>query len=171
VHDPFAVLGLHASFDIDPGAVERAYLARAAAMHPDVLGDNDEAASASAQLNRAKAVLLNPEKRANALLELMGGPSKEQDKSLPPGFLAEVMELREQIEEGLERGERERWQRWGEEQRAEYAQRVRALFAAVGAGDAPGLQGIRTALNAWRYIERLIEQLDPRYTPGQPESE
>jgi molecular chaperone HscB len=171
VDDPFAVLGLHAAFDVDAGAVERAYLARAAAVHPDVLGESDEAAVQAARLNRAKAVLLNPETRANALLELMGGPGKEQDKSLPAGFLVEMMEVREQIEEDVRRGERERWQRWGEARRGEHAERVRALFARVTAGDTPGLRAIRTELNAWRYIERLIEQLDPRYQPGQGELE
>ena len=28
------------------------------------------------------------------------------------------------------------------------------------------LREVRTRLNAWRYIERLIEQLDPDYDPA-----
>jgi len=37
----------------------------------------------------------------------------------------------------------------------------------VGDPPDPALLGeIRTQLNAWRYIERLIEQLDPQYDPN-----
>jgi hypothetical protein len=46
-------------------------------------------------------------------------------------------------------------------QRGEYEGRVARLFA-QGAETVE----IRRELNAWRYIERLIEQLDPNYDPG-----
>jgi DnaJ-domain-containing protein 1 len=168
--DPFELLGLPARFDIKTKEIERAYLARAAAVHPDLAG-GDDTPEQSAALNRAKAVLQEPELRANALLTRLGGPGKSEDKSLPGGFLMGIMETREAIEEALARGsqeERAKWKAWAQEQRGEYEGRVGALFKTLGdSRDATTLRAIRQELNAWRYIERLIEQLDPHYDPGQ----
>jgi molecular chaperone HscB len=167
VENPFQVLGLPERFDLDGAAVQRGYLSRAAQVHPDVVGDEEEAAVRAAQLNRARAVLLNDERRANALLEVLGGPGKEQDKSLPDGFLMEMMETREAIEAAVEGGdeaERARWVGWAEEQRKAYTARVGELFR--GGTGQERLRTVRRELNAWRYIERLIEQLSPRYDPN-----
>jgi molecular chaperone HscB len=169
---PFAVLGLPLRYDIDREAVERAYLSRAAQIHPDLAGDEDEVAVSAAALNRAKRVLLNDELRADALLTALGGPAKEQDKSLPPGFLMEIMETREAVESAISAGsvgEREKWQRWAAGERARYRSVVSGLFQ-LGT-DAANLRAIRVQLNAWRYVERLIEQLDPRYDPSRNDME
>jgi DnaJ-domain-containing protein 1 len=156
-----------ALFDIDRAAVERAFLARVAKLHPDLVGDDDELAVQAAALNRAKKTLLDDERRADALLTLLGGPGKEEDKSLPPGFLMEIMETREAIEAAVASGdaaERARWRQWAQHQRGTYRETVATLFAQ---GTHAATRGaIRTQLNAWRYIERLIEQVDPRYDPS-----
>jgi molecular chaperone HscB len=168
--DAFDILGIPARFDVDANAIQRAYLSRAAAVHPDAAGDTEDAGVRSAALNRAKAILDDPERRANVLLERLGGPGKSQDKSLPPGFLMSIMETREAIEEALaskDSAQRQKWEGWAQEQRAEYQGRVAKLFGSLGDSRDPGtLQAIRQELNAWRYIERLIEQLDPHYDPA-----
>ena len=162
--DPFTLLGLPRRFDLDNTAVERAFLARAAQAHPDAAGDDD----AMADLTAARQTLANPERRANALLALLGGPNKEADRSLPDGFLMDIMETRQQIEAELGDSEaRERWTAWAEGQRSAYIERVGAQFAALGdPPEASELAAVRTTLNAWRYIERLVEQLDPDYDPN-----
>jgi molecular chaperone HscB len=156
--DPFDVLGVPARFDLDPLAVQRAYLERAAAAHPDLIGD-DEGAERSASLNRAKSILDNPEERANALLTRVGGPAKESDRSLPDGFLMEIMEAREAIEAAASSKDgvaMARWRAWAAAQRDGHAARILPMFEAVA--DAGALRAIRRELNAWRYIERMIEQ-------------
>jgi molecular chaperone HscB len=167
--DPFEVLGLAPRYDLDASAIQRAYLARAAAVHPDLVAD-DEAQGGAAVLNKAKAMLVDPERRANALLTRLGGPGKSEDKSLPAGFLMSIMETREAVEEALaskDPAQRGRWEAWAQEQRGEYERRVVSLFAGVGDSRDPAtLRAIRQELNAWRYIERLIEQLDPDYDPA-----
>lgn len=169
VFDPFAALGLPRRFDLDEAAVTRAWLQRSMVAHPDRANGSENAGEKMAIANLAREVLRDPERRANALLQALGGPSREQDRSLPAGFLQQTLEMREAIEESLASGdasERERIEQWAHEQRAQYVQRVGAMFAALG--DAPGaadLADIRRELNAWRYIERLIEQLDPAYDP------
>ncbi|MBL8885635.1 MAG: hypothetical protein JNK16_03160 [Phycisphaerales bacterium] len=168
MHNPFQLLGLPLRFDIGEADLRRAYLSKVSAIHPD-LANTDDSEGASAELNRARESLANPETRANILLALLGGPTKEADKSLPPAFLMEIMETREEIEAALASGspqERDRWTRWGSKERESYIAQVRDLFAALGSAPSPpSLKQIRTTLNSWRYIERLIEQLDPAYDP------
>lgn len=160
------MLGLPRRFDVDRGALLRAWLTETARLHPDRLDAPPDAASRLALLNECKGTVEDPERRAAALHALLGGATKEQDKSLPDGFLMEMLELRQQMEEEVaSEGDtaRRRWGKWAAAQRGEYIERVGGLFAR--GADAAVLKAIRMELNAWRYIERLIEQLDPAYDP------
>ncbi|MBZ0171321.1 MAG: hypothetical protein K8E66_02985 [Phycisphaerales bacterium] len=164
--DPFDTLGFEPRFDLASAEIERAYLARIASAHPD--RDADSAGPAAA-LNIARATLLNAERRANALLARLGGPGPADDKSLPDGFLMEMMAVRGEIEGAIAEGGddvRRAWEAWAEGRRAGYVDRITPLFARAAGGDRSVLTEIRTGLNAWRYIERLIEQLDPDYDPA-----
>jgi molecular chaperone HscB len=164
--DPFATLGLPRRFDLGPSAVDRAYLARIAALHPDAAmsgggggedgGHDDEPAAA---LNHAKAALLDDELRAETLLTLLGGPSKADERGLPPGFLQEMMDVRERLDEDLAAdpvAARERWGTWAKSRRESHAETLRAMFAQ----SSPPLRDIRLILNQWRYVERMLEQID-----------
>lgn len=162
VADPFTLLGLPRRFEVDVTALRHAWLAGSARLHPDRPGAPHDAAQQLAELNEAKATLEDPERRANRLLALLGGATKEQDKSLPASFLAEMLETREQMEAEIEAegdAARRRWEQWGAERRAGHIARVTKLFARPA--DAAILKSIRCELNAWRYIERLLEQIDP----------
>ncbi len=178
--DPFDRLALPPRFDLEPDAIRRAYLARAAQLHPDLQGQPPESGSvdsesdveaSSARLNEARRVLEDPESRANALLARLGGPDARADRSLPPGFLMEIMELRERVESmlgGGAPGDRAACLAEAEGLRRGYIEDVRSRFASLGEpASAAALGAIRTELNAWRYIERLIEQLDPAYDPSE----
>jgi molecular chaperone HscB len=152
--DPFAILGLPRRFDLTDAAVRRAFLAKVQSAHPDAGGDQD----IGADLTKARDTLLNPESRADALLQLLGGPAKDADKSLPPGFLMDIMETREALDAALASNttpELERLKAWAHAERQNYTQAVAAAFAEAN------LKNVRTTLNAWRYIERMIEQMDP----------
>jgi len=152
--DPFAILELDRRFDLTAAEIERAYLARAVGLHPDTDAAHDEACAAD--LNRARQDLKDPETRGNILLALLGGPAKETDRSLPNGFLMQMMEIRGEMESGTDQ---HKWSAWGEDQRAQHEREVGALFEKVVARDPDGamLKAIRTRLNAWRYIERMLE--------------
>ncbi len=172
--NPFAMLGLAQRFDIDEDTIERAYLQRVTQLHPDMGGaaaDFD-----TAQLNQARQILIDDEQRANQILDLIGGPTASQCKDLPDGFLMDMMVRREEIEEHIHNGgaeSRENWESWAHQERAMYAQAVGELFDSIQGEQeicadqrSSTLVKIRTLLNAWRYIERLIEQLDPDYDPA-----
>jgi molecular chaperone HscB len=165
--DPFDLLGLPPTFNLDMGALQREFLRRSAAIHPDratETGGEEDEQGESADLNRARQILENPELRAEALLARLGGARKEADRSLPPGFLAEMMSTREQIEEARASGDQgaiSRWEEWADQRRREHIRAVSGLFAEHGrTGEAAVLGRIRVELNVWRYTERLLEQLD-----------
>ena len=170
--DPFGVLGLPRRFGLSDSEIESAFLARLAGAHPDLAGESSSMDAAA--LTEARATLDDPERRAGALLVLLGGASASEDRSLPDGFLMEMMELREAIEGEIGSGgsgARARWEAFAEERRARHIERVGALFDRLGDAQDPaalgaGLGAVRTELNAWRYTERLIEQLDPEYDPA-----
>lgn len=170
--DPFELLGLAPSFDIDAATLGTAYLALVARLHPDIAQGDAEASRRSAAANRARSVLEDPELRAGALLKRLGGPSKEADRSLPPGFLADILELREEIEAAQTSGDPlqvEKWRVWAATRRTEYVRQIADLFRRCNTAapdPAPLLKEVRMELNAWRYVERLIEQLEPGYDPA-----
>lgn len=163
--DPFETLGLEPRFDLAEAEIQRAFLARAAACHPDLVGaDSERAAEAarlSAALNRARAVLAAPEDRARALLERLGG-GEGDERELPEGFLMEMMETRMEVEAAAGAGdaaELSRLRAWAETERARYVERLGGMFGDLRDPPAPdALQEIRRELNAWRYIERMLEQ-------------
>lgn len=163
--DAFDVLELPPVFGLSAAQVRAAYLAKVSSPPPP--GADPEAYAAG--LNAAKAVLQDAESRANLLLERLGGPPKDAHRELPEGFLLTVLEAREGLEEASAAGNAERiesFRRWADAQRTaligsvgaslERAQRAAGGPEPVG----PLLSSIRKDLNAWRYIERMLEQID-----------
>lgn len=179
--DAFDLLGLPPRFTLTDDAIARAHRAAIARAHPDVVGDDHEAARLSSLLNDAADTLRDPERRAELLLRRLGGPARGADNRLPPGFLMEVMDIREAIDAAAAAGpegtaERARWRAWAAERREEHIAAAAALFAraAPTAPDAalPAalLTQLRELLNVWRYTERLIEQLPPDGRPNGPQT-
>ena len=180
--NPFEILGFTPSFSITPDQVQRAYLQRLTASHPDLSGQSAQTLD-PATLNYARDTLLDDEARANLMLEHLGGPSPK-DHTLPDGFLMEMMQLRTQIEEELDPSNpdhaqaRTQWQAWANAERAQTIQTLAQIFKQLESPnpdastealtDSPEelKQSIRTHLNAHRYTQRLIEQLDPTYDPS-----
>jgi DnaJ-domain-containing protein 1 len=159
--DPFAALGLPHRFDLTQAAIERAYLGRIAASHPDAVGrgGRDDDSGDAAALNDAKAALLDDGRRAEALLAHLGGPTANQERALPPGFLEEMLDVRERLDADLDAdpvGARPRWRDWAQARRETHVAVLQGLFARTPAP----LRDIRLILNQWRYIERMLEQLD-----------
>ena len=74
--------------------------------HPDRHGhrsvaEQQEISDRASEITDAYAVIKAPHRRATHLLELLGAPITEEDGGslLGPGFLMEVMEIREQLED------------------------------------------------------------------------
>jgi len=171
--DPFALLGLPRGFELDPSALQAAYLRASARVHPDKRHEPAgalEAAADAARINDARQMLADDERRADALLRVLGGPPKDRVKDLPDGFLLDIMGTRETMEAAIESRDPQQLaalQGWAEERRREFAAAIALLFADHAcSNDAALLREVRVQLNAWRYIERMLEQLDPDDRPA-----
>jgi Fe-S protein assembly co-chaperone HscB len=107
--DHFARLGATRSPHVDRDAVEATYIRLSRLLHPDFHGgEGDEALEranrGSALLNEAWSVLTDDASRQEYLLELVAPGALERNKVLPPAFLAESLELSEELEDA-QRGE------------------------------------------------------------------
>jgi len=157
----FECLGLPRRFAIDLAAMEREYLSRSRELHPDFhqLGaDSERRASLelSSALNEAYGVLRDSFKRADYLLMLQGGPSAAELKGMPPAFLMEMLEIREEIEALRSSPCDARLAELGEQLTA----RRDAVMAEVGPlFDNNELRTIRERLNAVKYLNGLIRDL------------
>jgi molecular chaperone HscB len=160
--DFFAVFDLPRGFPVDRAELEKRYLELARLSHPDLAGPEPEAQveaiELSSRLNDAHRTLSDDESRANYLLDLLGGPTREQDKSLPEGFLPQIMLTREELAEAQVEADADRIiaiESDAQASRAAHLHEIARLFAAP----IPDLAAIRTELNALRYFQRLLEQV------------
>ena len=171
MQDAFHRLGLPRRFVLDAGALERAYLAHSRTVHPDyhlagASADLSASLELSAAVNEAYNTLRDPFTRAEHLLALEGGPSAGEHKQMPPAFLAEMLELREQLEaargtgKGLDELAADFDRRY-----TEMLENVGALFQRYEATEANEseranlLKQIRASLNAAKYVRGLIRDL------------
>lgn len=157
----FERLGLPRRFSLDPAALEREYLARSRALHPDFHqqgGVADQAASVelSSRLNEAYATIKEPFRRADYLLQLAGAPSAADMKAMPAAFLEEMLETRMAIDD-LAPGSPE-----AAAMEETLAAKLQAMLDDVGArldGESPDLASARQALNAVKYVQNLLRDL------------
>lgn len=101
--DPFALLGVPATYALDSAMLRGALLRGSAESHPDRFAMAPEAERLAAEtrmttLNAAFQALSDPLRRAEALLRLVGADTA--GRSAPPDFLMEMLELREAVEGG-----------------------------------------------------------------------
>lgn len=171
MRDAFETLGLPVRFDLDLAELQKRFIQSSAAAHPDRHIDpvaQAEAADRAAAINEAFRVLRAPESRAEVLLALLGGPSKESDKALPPDLLMEMMEARERMEEAVASKDTATLKElgdWARDRRASHLKRLGELFATAQESQGPdralALKSCRLEVNALRYFQRMIEQAPP----------
>ena len=157
----FELFGLTPTFDLDMADLRRRYLHLSRDAHPDhrsTTDDADVSLQVSAQLNEAHRVLTDPVLRAEYLLELCGGQSSAQDKSVTPDVLNETFLLREEIAEAQAAGDAaalEDCRRRAEQKRAAAVEQI-AILARQLPADEPLRRELRAALNATKYYTKLL---------------
>ena len=158
--DHFERLGLPRRFALNGAELERHYLDRSRAVHPDHAGDGvlDE----SARLNEAYATLKDPWKRADYLVGLLQGPSAAAVTRPPMEFLEEMLDLRMAIAEAKVDAAQCRIMD------ENLTRRRASMLSELGVeldrliGEPPGdarLNGIREQLNAVKFINGLLRDL------------
>lgn len=158
--DYFGLLGQDRRWDIDRAALERSYLERSQATHPDGFVGQDSATQRAAMerssaLNSAYRTLRDPVLRAEYLVKLGGVDLDSSDPRTgapKPGqeFLLEMIDLRERLADGdvpAVRGEIE-------------ARADRALDAAIAALGRGEVADAARELVARRYFQRFLDEVD-----------
>jgi molecular chaperone HscB len=159
----FEVFGLSARFDLDSDDLRRRYFAISRQTHPDrpAHGSSEvEGLRRSATANRAYEVLSAPVARAEHLLELAGGPSASEERTVPEETLNQALRVREEIEDLRASSDLNQL----DEIRRQVEARNDALLGEVSRlarglpGDDTLRQELRLALNSIRYYQRMLEQ-------------
>ena len=158
--DYFGLLGLERRWRLDRGALERSYLERSQASHPDGFIGQDSgvqraAMERSSQLNQGYRILRDPVLRAEYLVKLGGIDLDSSDPRTgaprpTQEFLIEMIELRERLAEGEAAAVREEI-----EARAE--QSLDAGIAALARGE---VAVAARELVARRYFQRFLDEVD-----------
>ncbi len=159
----FDLFGLPPRSTLDESELRRRFLAASRETHPDrFVGRPDDTVRTSlelsARVNRAYEVLSNPLLRAEYVLELSGGKSAAEDKSVPQDVLTWALMTREELEEGA-----------GADRRAAIGADVRQRYDAQAAriaelarsmpGDDAARRSLRAALNTIKYYASLLREI------------
>jgi molecular chaperone HscB len=159
--DPFGLLGLVPSYEVDLAALERAFFERSKQAHPDrvaggTAAERVAALSRSRALNDAYQLIKRPVPRAEYLLARAGVTIGDNER-LDPTFLMEILDLREELA-GARVAEDtalvEKLQRTMQARRKDALDALPALFAASD------FAAIKERLILLRYVDRYLEECD-----------
>ncbi len=170
-NDAYAILGFDPVFDLDLRTLRARWMRAAAGVHPDAEG----AVLTSARVNDAFRILSDPLSRAETLLTRLGfgelTRNDEARKALPPEFLMEMMEYREEVDR-LEPSDvparaalRELARSKRDAAIAEIARAFREIAHATQ-DESARAQAARDVLvfgNVVRSFDRMLEQLDREF--------
>ncbi|MCG3129365.1 MAG: Co-chaperone protein HscB [Phycisphaerae bacterium] len=165
--DHFSLLGFPRVYALDEDRLAQDFRRLTAKVHPDRHARRSEdvrelATRLTADLNRAYAVVSDGARRADYLLELAGGPTASEERGVPGDLLAEVMEVREALEQARGVGDRrtiERLRQVNESKRRQTLDEIAALASAIETASVRQRQRLRLLLNALRYFENLTTEL------------
>jgi molecular chaperone HscB len=157
--NPFTLLGLDARYDLDPAVIERAFFEKTKELHPDrhagrPASERVAALARSRALNDAYQVVKKPVARAELLLE-QAGVTIGDNEQLDPGFLMEVLELREELAEARAAGKLDEVAR---HERAMKDRRATAVAALGPLFERRDLAAIKRTLIVLRYLDRYLEE-------------
>ncbi len=161
--DDFTLLGLERKFELNRSALDSAWKALQAQVHPDRFAAEGGAAQRLAmqwavRVNEAHQRLKDPLKRAAYLCELGGAPVQAHSNTAMPGdFLMQQMQWREALEEAGSVTEVEALSEEVTAQRKTRLARVQQLLDTDG-HPAQAAQEVRALM----FIDRLLEEIDTR---------
>ncbi|GAB4201351.1 MAG: Fe-S protein assembly co-chaperone HscB [Sandaracinaceae bacterium] len=163
MRSPFDILGVEPRFDLDLAALERRFRELSKLHHPDrgaagrTPAERRESLGKAMDLNEAYRTLRDDLTRARAVLAAQGVEVTGEERADDPGFLLEVMELREGLGEARERADLATVRRLAAEVRAAYEAARAALSIALERRDHADA---RRALGRMRYYRRFLDEVD-----------
>jgi molecular chaperone HscB len=171
VKSHFETLGVPRRYHLAPDLLERQFHDLNRVHHPDRHAKADAAtrtknALATSQLNEAYRALKDPLKRAEYLLKVEGIEISDERSGhkVSPAFLAEIMELREQLMDARLEGDVEKVRvladQVGDRKRSEMALIDSAFGRFEERGDREALKEVADHLIAERYFRRFLEEAE-----------
>jgi molecular chaperone HscB len=173
----FDLFSLPVRFALDLSVLEQRYRELSQRWHPDRHGRAPAAERAAVlqratDLNEAYRTLKNEGKRAEYLLKLsgidIGAETPDRRVQADPAFLAEIMELREALDEARRDRDHDQVQALDQDVRGRMAallQRIKSGFERLESGDQgqdkkETLSGLSRDLVARRYYQRFRDEID-----------
>jgi len=162
--NPYGLFGLEPRFDLAPASLEARFRERSRELHPDrnpsaAPAERAQAMIRTRALNDAYQILRRPERRAEHLLARAGLVIGDHER-LDPRFLAEILELREQLAEARLDRRLDEVARLEASMRARHATHLAALAPLFAIGDADALAAIKQHLITLRYVGRYLEECE-----------
>jgi len=170
--DYFSLFGLPARYDIDSRALDAAYRALQASVHPDRHASAGEAQrrmalQSSARVNEAYRTLKSPVDRAQYLLKLQGVDAlSETDTALPNDFLEYQLERREAIEEAREANDARRLDALLTDVRTEVDELTHVLADELS--DARALEAARGTVRKLKFLSKVAADIDAASADMEP---
>ena len=168
--DPFEVFGLEPASAVDAHDLRKRLLRFSRLVHPDFFAtagaeEKRRAEKASAILNTAHAILEDDASRADHLVRMLGGPDENAQREMPKEFLMEVLEWNETLEEARSGSSvpSDRLDALRSElvaRRKRTLEAVSRLLTPLPSRGSGGLVQVRKELNAVRYVDRALGELE-----------
>jgi molecular chaperone HscB len=174
--DPFDILGIAPTFDVDLAAVEKRYRDLSRVLHPDKYvgappAERRTALGKAVEVNEAWRMLRDPIKRAEALFRRSGVEVREgAEPKADPEFLMEMMEQREALSAAKAKKDTEAAERLADAIRTREGAAMRRLAEGFGASNAlvngrsspadAGVGALLPLLGELRYYRRFLDEVD-----------
>jgi molecular chaperone HscB len=162
--DPFAVLGLPRTYDLDLAAAEKTHRELSRALHPDRYvnagaSERRDALSRAADVNEAWRIVRDPIRRAEALFALAGVKVGERSEPPPsPDLLMDVMEKREALAEARASKDASAVRALADEMETRAKETERALADGFEKGNG-AVSGLVPRLGELRFYRRFLEEV------------
>jgi len=167
---PFELLGVEPRAELDTKELRARLLRFSRIVHPDFYGTDPElralAETNTARLNEAHGILGDDFARVDWIVKLLGGPSEADDRQMPQAFLMEVLEWNEALEEARDADGTQLPASLVELEPTWIGERAATLRSAIERltpfpeREAPVLADVRKSLNAVRYLDRALRELE-----------
>ena len=163
--DPFDILGIAPTFDLDLAAAEQRYRDLSRVLHPDKHvggspGERRIALGKAVEVNEAWRLLRDPIRRAEALFRRHGVEVREgAEPKADPEFLMEMMEQREALSEARSSGDRGAAERLGSAIRAREKAAMGRLAEGFDSESNGGVAALLPVLGELRYYRRFLDEV------------
>ena len=168
--DHFEVMGMPHCFEIDLEELESLYQRLTLEMHPDFFGTASDvqkhlSEKSSVMLNAAYSTLREPASRAGYLLSLFAKGKNLQTDKLPEGFLQDMFNFQESLDEIFDSGDQSALCKMNEDLQDRYnfiESNYASLFKKLESSpeNTEILQQLQTQLNTERYLRRLLDRIN-----------